>query len=55
VIDRLDPLNHYVLSEGKERQMRDQEDKEQRSLEGGDEIDSTLEALQKQVEEEEVK
>ena len=55
VIDRLDPLNHYVLSEGKERQMRDQEDKAQAPLEGGDEVDSTLEALQKQVEEEEVK
>ena len=29
VIDRLDSLNHYMLSEAKEREMRDEADKKQ--------------------------
>jgi hypothetical protein len=44
VINRLDPLNHLILSEGKERILREREDPLQ---DGGDDVDKTLEALQK--------
>ena len=55
VIDRLDPLNHLILSEGKERLLRDKEDQKNPLTEGGDDVDTTLEALQKEVQEEELK
>jgi len=52
VVDRLDSLNHYTLSEGKERELRDKEDVP--AEEEGD-IEKTMEAIEKQVREEEAK
>lgn len=56
VIEKLDSLNHYVLSEAKERALRDQEDdpKEEKE-EKQEDIDDTIKEIEKQVEVEEQK
>ena len=45
VIDRLDSLNHYILSEAKERQLRDLEEKQESTNVTIDEVDETIEKI----------
>lgn len=55
VIEKLDSLNHYVLSEAKERALRDQEDPKEEKEEKQEDIDDTIKEIEKQVEVEEQK
>lgn len=52
VVDRLDSLNQYTLSEGKERELRDKEEEE---VPSGEDIEKAMEAIEKQVRDEEAK
>ena len=43
IIDKIDPINHVILSEEKERDLRDQEEESKQSEEANDEnIDATI-------------
>jgi hypothetical protein len=47
VIEKLDSLNHYILSEAKERQMREQEKPSKEKKNEGDNIEENLEEIEK--------
>jgi hypothetical protein len=54
VIERLDSLNQYMLSEGKEREMREESEKKGNTQEEN-ENEENLEEIERQVKEEEIK